>query len=166
MEVKQINQLMLAMGKCGITELLIEREDFKLQLKRGEKPTSSSLDSLAETFEENPLKVDFTRHHATSVVHAESKLASSKAIDEKEDMMSVYVTAPMVGTLYQAPSPNDPIFVKVGDKVEKNTVVCIIEAMKVMNEVKAGVTGVVAEILVENGHPVEFGTKLLRIIPS
>src|SRR5262249_41293526 len=83
----------------------------------------------------------------------------------KEDLTSIYVTSPMVGTFYANPTPEDPTFVKVGDKVEKNTVVCIVEAMKVMNEVKAGVTGTVVEILVENGHPVEFGTKLYRIIP-
>ena len=69
----------------------------------------------------------------------------------------------MVGTFYSSPSPDDPHFVKVGDKIEKHTVVCIIEAMKVMNEVKAGVGGTVAEILIESGHPVEFGTKLFRI---
>ncbi|MBS0650861.1 MAG: acetyl-CoA carboxylase biotin carboxyl carrier protein, partial [Verrucomicrobia bacterium] len=63
-----------------------------------------------------------------------------------------------------APSPDDPPFIKVGDRVEENTVVCIIEAVKVMNEVKAGVSGVVAEILVDNAHPVEFGTKILRIV--
>jgi acetyl-CoA carboxylase biotin carboxyl carrier protein len=71
----------------------------------------------------------------------------------------------MVGTVYYSPSPNDPPFVKAGDRVEKNTVVCIIEAMKVMNEVKSGVAGVISGPLVENGHPVEFGSKLFRITP-
>ena len=70
----------------------------------------------------------------------------------------------MVGTYYASPSPEDPFFVKIGDKVEKNTVVCIIEAMKVMNEVKAGVSGTVSQILIESGHPVEFGTKLFKIV--
>ena len=69
----------------------------------------------------------------------------------------------MVGTFYNTPSPEDPVFVKPGDKVEKHSVVCIIEAMKVMNEVKAGVAGTIVEVLVENGHPVEFGTKLFRV---
>ena len=75
-----------------------------------------------------------------------------------------YVIAPLVGTYYNAPSPDDPTFVKVGDRVEENTVLCIIEAMKVMNEVKAGVSGIVEEILVDNAHPVEFGTKMFRIV--
>lgn len=72
----------------------------------------------------------------------------------------------MVGTFYLSPSPEDPQFVSVGDKVDKNTVMCIIEAMKVMNEVKAGISGIVEEILVDNAHPVEFGTKLFRIKPA
>ncbi len=82
----------------------------------------------------------------------------------KEDVKGVFVTSPMVGTFYTSPSPEDSPFVKVGDKVDKNSVVCIIEAMKVMNEIKANVSGTVAEILVETSQPVEFGTKLFRII--
>ena len=69
----------------------------------------------------------------------------------------------MVGTFYSSPSPDDAAFVSVGDKVTADTVVCIIEAMKVMNEVKAGVTGTVEQVMLENSHPVEFGSKLLRI---
>lgn len=73
------------------------------------------------------------------------------------------LTSPMVGMFYASPSPEDPPFVKVGDTVTADTVVCIIEAMKVMNEVKAGQNGVVAEIYADNGHPVEYGSKLIRI---
>lgn len=76
------------------------------------------------------------------------------------------ITSPMVGTFYTSPSPEDPSFVKIGDRVEEKKVVCIIEAMKVMNEVKAGMKGKVAEILVKNGSPVEYGTPLFRIIPE
>ncbi len=69
----------------------------------------------------------------------------------------------MVGTFYSSPSPDDPSFVKVGDSVSEGSVVCIIEAMKVMNEVKAGCAGVIAEILLKNGEPVEFGTRMFRV---
>ena len=74
-----------------------------------------------------------------------------------------FVSSPMVGTFYTSPGPDEPAFVKVGDRIEKDTVVCIIEAMKVMNEVKAGVEGTLQEVYVENSYPVEFGTKLFRI---
>jgi acetyl-CoA carboxylase biotin carboxyl carrier protein len=66
--------------------------------------------------------------------------------------------------MYHAASPEDASFVKVGDRVDENTIVCIIEAMKVMNEVKAGMSGTIAEILSDNAHPVEFGTKLFRVV--
>jgi acetyl-CoA carboxylase biotin carboxyl carrier protein len=160
---------MLAMSKMGITELEIEKEGFRIRLIRRERPLSSSLDSFAETLEENPLRVDFEKHRSATGVVAQQELAqgvSGKENRAKDDDSSVFVTSPMVGTIYHAPSPNDPQFVKVGDRVEKNTVICIIEAMKVMNEVKAQVSGTVAEILVENGSPVEFGTKIVRIIPT
>ena len=74
-----------------------------------------------------------------------------------------FVTSPMVGTFYTSPSPQDPSFVRVGDRVDEQTVVCIIEAMKVMNEVKAGTSGTILEICLDTAHPVEFGTKLFRV---
>lgn len=164
MENKQINQLMLAMAKTGISELNIKREGFELTLKRGDKPIGR-IEGFSDSFEENPLSRDFEKHRETSVVE-EIKQPAQKAALAKEDDTSVYITSPMVGTLYFSPSPNDPKFVKTGDRVEKNTVVCIVEAMKVMNEIKAQTQGVVAEILVENGSPVEFGTKIMRVTPQ
>ncbi len=100
------------------------------------------------------------RSSSTSSTHSEEAPAAKK----KSKAAGKFITSPMVGTFYASASPDDPVFVKVGDKVDENTVVCIIEAMKVMNEVKAGVSGTVAEILVDNAHPVEFGTKLFRIV--
>ena len=85
-------------------------------------------------------------------------------VPREEELEGDFVTSPMVGTFYVTPAPDEPALVKSGDKVEPNTVVCIIEAMKVMNEVKAGMTGTIVDVLVENGHPVEFGTKLFRIV--
>ncbi len=170
MEVKQINQLMLAMGRTGIKKLAIKREGFELELEREEKAPIRGLDALGDAFEENPMSTDFEKHRQTAALPAafREKITSKEgdgAVASKDDANSVYVTSPMVGTIYYFPSPNDPSFVKVGDRVEKNTIVCIIEAMKVMNEIKAQIAGTVAELLVENGSPVEFGTKIIRIIP-
>lgn len=72
----------------------------------------------------------------------------------------------MVGTFYRAPAPDEPAFVDIGDTVRKGQVVCIIEAMKLMNEIEAEVNGQVVEILVENGEPIEYGQPLLRILPT
>jgi len=161
MELNQINQLMLAMRRTGTKKLHIKKGDVEVTLERDDRPASRLPDSLVESFEENPMRSDFEKHKATHAVEV-SKPAAAIA---KEDPLSVYITSPMVGTFYHSPSPNDPPFVKVGDRVEKNTVVCIVEAMKVMNEVKAQIAGTVAEVAVENGSPIEFGSRLFRIVP-
>jgi len=103
--------------------------------------------------------VSMPAHHA----HTHSAMPSSSPKEQSAPDTGKAITSPMVGTFYSSPSPEDPAFVKVGDTVTADTVVCIVEAMKVMNEVKAGISGKVTEILVENGHPVEYGTKLFRV---
>ena len=161
MEIKQVNQLMLAMGRTGIRRLVYKKGDFELELERAEKASTPSLEGLGDSLEENPMKGDFEKHKATSTVEA-TKASPTKS----EDDVSSYITSPMVGTFFLSQSPKDTPLVKVGDRVEKNSIVAIIEAMKVMNEVKAQTTGIIAEILVENDSPVEFGTKLFRITPA
>ncbi len=170
MELKHIKELMTAMGRTGTKKLTIKKDGFELQLEREENGTFKPADVTSEYTEENPMKNDIEQHRANaspSKPHTEGqpggRPSSAKVTADKEDVTSVYVSSPMVGTFYASPSPDAAVFVKVGDKVEKNTVVCIIEAMKVMNEVKAGISGTIAEVLVETGHPVEFGSKLFRI---
>jgi acetyl-CoA carboxylase biotin carboxyl carrier protein len=168
-EVNQINQLMLTMRRRGIKKLLIKKDNFEIQLELEDKVPLRGIDVMSDTLDENPMRSDFERHRYSGPVmsqDAPKQGLKNDADAAKEDTLSLYVTSPMVGTLYHSPSPNDPSFVKIGDRVEKNTVVCIIEAMKVMNEVKAGVQGIVAEILVDNSSPVEFGTKVLRVTPT
>lgn len=151
---------MTAMGRTGTKRLLIKKEGFELELERQENGARIS-ESLLEPSEELITKQENALQRAASAISLGKEITLTGK--GNEDVASIYVTSPMVGTFYSSPSPEDPSFVKVGDKIEKHTVVCIIEAMKVMNEVKAGVSGTVAEVLVESGHPVEFGTKLFRI---
>lgn len=163
MELKQIKELMASMGRTGLKRLSIKKEGFELQLEREDGfRAADSLDLLEEISSSS----DATRRANVALSRAketEASLSGSKPAVENTGS-GLYVTSPMVGTFYASPSPEDPPFVKVGDRVEKNTVVCIIEAMKVMNEVKSGISGVVAEVLIESSHPVEFGTKLFRIV--
>lgn len=169
MEVNQINQLMLSMRRRGIKKLLIKKDNFEIQLELEDKVPLRGIDVMSDSLDENPMRYDFERHRTSSPVQEalpKAERAKSDEMSTKEDTLSIFATSPMVGTIYFAPSPNDPPFVKVGDRVEKNTVVCIVEAMKVMNEVKAQVQGIVTEILVDNASPVEFGTKLFRISPT
>lgn len=158
MELKQIKELMTAMEKAGVKRLRIKDDQYELELER---PCESSTQagSHPPQLEVHPRFISHpTPHQHHRFPHEES----SKPQEKKEE--GKYITSPMVGTFYSASSPDDPPFVKVGDKVGENTVVCIVEAMKVMNEVKAGTSGTIAEILTLNAHPVEFGTKMFRIV--
>lgn len=169
-ELKHIKELMTAMGRTGTKRVNIKKGDFELTVERddqsGYRFIDSSLDSPGESF-----RASSSWSRADQALSRGSEMPGrphvSPVAEEtpKADTSHLFVTSPMVGTFYAAPSPDDPPFIKVGDRVEKNTVVCIIEAMKVMNEIKANVAGTVAEILVETSQPVEFGSKLFRIIP-
>lgn len=164
MELKQIKELMAAMGRTGIKKLSIKKEEFELTLEREEMGSKGFL-SMPDISEEGfKSSVDKERVDIAFLKGSEglTKSMTSSAAPEAGGPKHTIIS-PMVGTVYTAPSPDDPPFIKVGDRVEKNTIVCIVEAMKVMNEIKAGVNGVIAEVLVENGHPVEFGSKLFRV---
>ena len=154
MELKQIKELIALMDKAGLKKIRIKDKDkYEIEL---EKQDDTAPQAPAVTYVHPHPEIHSKIHHhpPASPVHHEAP----KAADGK------FITAPLVGTVYHSPSPEDPPFVKVGDRVDENTVVCIIEAMKVMNEVKAGSSGTIAEILAPNAHPVEFGAKLLRIV--
>ncbi len=150
MDLKQIKELMSTMERAGIKKLIIKQKGGdEVHLERQDDPAPA----LPHPHPVATFYPHAHPHHPPLPVREAEPAVEGKAI-----------TAPLVGTVYLSPSPGDPHFMKVGDRVSENTVVCIIEAMKVMNEVKAGMSGVVAEVLVENAHPVEFGTKLFRIV--
>lgn len=172
MELKQIKELMAAMGRSGTTRLSLKKDNFELNIEREVSDIGYPIDYSMPPMEEQPRSsVMTTRTDQTLARGAEmptGRVSSPITSETKaqEDINSLYITSPMVGTFYTSPSPEDAPFVKVGDKIDKNTVVCIIEAMKVMNEIKAGMGGTVVEVLIETGQPVEFGTKLFRIVES
>lgn len=145
MKLEEIQTLMASVEASRIHKFVMKQGDFELHLEK-EAPLVATMKSSTPEF------------HAPHPLPAVAPKETVPLVEGK------YVSSPMVGTFYASPSPDHAPFVRVGDRVEPHTVVCIIEAMKVMNEVKAGVAGVVAEVLVENAHPVEFGTRLIRIV--
>ena len=156
MDLKQIKQIIDLMKRSELTEFAVEEEGFKLKICRGTNgvPVVTSSAGLTAAPEAA----------AASAAAAAATLASSSHNGgEKEDSSIIYIKAPMVGTFYRAPSPESPPFVEVNAKVSENSVVCIIEAMKIMNEIQAEVKGTVVEILVENGQPVEYGQRMFKI---
>ena len=155
MDLKQLEELMGAMERHRLTKISIkEKSGYEVVLEKNEPrlEASSYVRSEAQPMSE-----------MVRVSTPSSESMHVSAPQKHEEKPGTFVKSPMVGTFYRSPSPQDPVFVKVGDHVKENTVLCIIEAMKVMNEVKAQKTGKIAEILVENMQPVEFGTKLFRI---
>ena len=149
MDIKDIKQIVDLMKRSDLTEFALEEENFKLQIKRANEQAQPQIVSYAPA----------PASHSPSPAPA---APPAPAEAPKEDK-SVYITSPMVGTFYTSPSPDSDTFVKVGDSVQPDTVVCIIEAMKIMNEIQAEQKGSIAEILVENGQPVEFGQRLYRL---
>lgn len=147
-----------------IKELIGILEESKLQklVLKDEQGCEIHLEKAA-----SPVVHHTLPHHPQTVVLPEANQAHPAThmvqTAKHEEVMGHYITSPMVGTFYLHPAPGDPPFVKIGDVVSEDAVVCIIEAMKVMNEIKAGVKGKIVEICIDNAHAVEFGTKLFRV---
>jgi acetyl-CoA carboxylase biotin carboxyl carrier protein len=157
LDLKQIKQIIDLMKRSELSEFEFEEEGFKIKIKRGSTgvPVLSSLPQSAHPFPVSPAEAA-----ATSGKLAPASQPANSAGDE---VGFTYVKSPMVGTFYRSPSPENPPFVENGAKVEDKTVVCIIEAMKIMNEIQSEVKGTVVEVLVENGQPVEYGQRLFKI---
>ena len=143
------------MKKSDLTEFSVEEENFKLQIKRANE--SNGQPQIVSYAPPPPAQV--APATASLPTEAPGASAAPAAVEDK----ATYITSPMVGTFYASPSPESEAFVAIGDAVEADTVVCIIEAMKIMNEIHAEQKGSIAEVLVENGEPVEFGQRLYRL---
>ena len=156
MELKDIKAIIDLMKKNSITEFELEEKDSKLRLKRGLNGGGSAVQS-DEFVQVSPVSQPTSVSSSTAMVPI---LAVAPVATGEIDLKS-----PMIGTFYRSPSPESGAYVEVGTEVNSETVVCIIEAMKVMNEIKAEVKGVITQILVESGKPVEFGQPLFKVRP-
>jgi len=154
-DLKDIKAIIDLMKKNSVTEFELEKQDFKIRLKRGMNgggTTAAYDDPPAMTYAVPP-----ATPAAVPAAAAAPQVAASNELEIK---------SPMIGTFYRAPSPESAAYVEVGVEVNPDTVVCIIEAMKVMNEIKAEAKGVITQVMVENAKPVEFGQALFKIRPS
>ncbi len=143
MDFEQIKKIIKIAEESDVSGLSVEKDGFKVEVKR-----------------------DKGQFHAVHVapqhqVAHKVEVPAAKKADEDEGLLAI--TSPMVGTFYRSPSPDSPAYVEVGAQVEKGKVVCIIEAMKLFNEIESEVSGKIVKILVENGKSVEFGQKLMLI---
>ena len=156
MDLKDIRAIIDLMKKNSVSEFELEKQDFKIRLKRVPNGGGSAAAAYDEpqvaAYGQPPTPIG-----AQPAAAAPAQLPPSPELEIK---------SPMIGTFYRAPSPDAAPYVDVGVEVNPDTVVCIIEAMKVMNEIKAEVKGVIAQVLVQNAKPVEFGQALFRLRPA
>jgi acetyl-CoA carboxylase biotin carboxyl carrier protein len=151
MELDDLKKLIDILKDTDITDIQIDMEGAKVRLRR---------EKLLTSFEATPPAV---MPHSR---RAEAAAAEGRPAQEEDAQRLVTVTAPLVGTFYRAASPDTPPFVEVGDSVKKGQVLCIVEAMKLMNEIECEADGVIVRVLVENAHPVEYGEPLFLIEPA
>jgi acetyl-CoA carboxylase biotin carboxyl carrier protein len=139
------------MKENDLAEFSMEQDGLKIHIKRSPEGAQPTVTVSAPALGTAPL--------ASAAALATAPIPNAPAEDVK------YITSPMVGTFYRAPAPDAPPYAEIGKAVEEDTVVCIIEAMKVMNEIKAEMKGVITEVLADNSKPVEFGQKLFVVKP-
>lgn len=167
MNQKEIRELIDYLIEKDIAEFELERGDVKLRVKRGGKPEVQFLPATAHVAPVAPVsgpavQVPATAHGTAPAAPPTGPAAPGQAADEAGLHV---IQSPIVGTFYEAPSPGSPPFVKAGDTVENGQVLCIIEAMKLMNEIESDVAGEIVKRFVNNGQPVEYGQKLFAIRP-
>lgn len=151
-DLNQLRELLAILNQTDISELCLKSSHFELTIRKGDR-TSGSPAAPTEAQVALPAPVP---------VAAPPEAPPPAIIDKKW----VEIISPMVGTFYRAPAPDEPPFVEIGENIRRGQTVCIIEAMKLMNELESEINGQVMEILVQNGEPVEYGQPLMRVNPS
>ncbi len=157
MEFKDIKSIVDLMKKNSISDFELEKEDFKIKLHRtdGNKTDNVQIQNYLPPGTLQPAPIPVSEQPATETPKTEPTVTKDPEIK-----------SPMIGTFYRAPSPESDDYVQVGDHVNADSVVCIVEAMKVMNEIKAEISGVITEIVAENASAVEYGQPLFRVRPA
>jgi acetyl-CoA carboxylase biotin carboxyl carrier protein len=159
----QLRELIAILNQTDISELTLESGDLRLNIRKSE--TKSVMVESAHPAGV-PTSAPPTSAIAAAVPVTVSNPSVSSPLEASPARKLIDITSPMVGTFYSAPAPDEPPFVEIGDRVSKGQTVCIIEAMKLMNEIESEASGRVVEILVDNAQPIEYGQLLMRVDPN
>jgi acetyl-CoA carboxylase biotin carboxyl carrier protein len=164
MNQKELKELIEFLIEKDIAEFELERGDVKVKIKRAAEPAPVPLPD-SRYIAVHPAPVDAGAHVPASAPAKVELAAAAAAVPEPEEDLHI-VRSPIVGTFYEAPSPGSPPFVKVGDTLQVGQVLCIVEAMKLMNEIECDVAGELVKKLVANGQPIEYGQELFALRPA
>jgi|ERR1700761_16835 len=151
MDIKQIQELIRFVSKSGVNEVSIEQKDFKITIKTDHAPTV--------------VTATVPVAQAPAAAPAVAPAAATAAPATEDTSHYVTIKSPMIGTFYRSSSPDKPLFVNVGDEISSGSVVCIIEAMKLFNEIESEVSGRIVKVLVDNASPVEYDQPLFLVEP-
>jgi acetyl-CoA carboxylase biotin carboxyl carrier protein len=161
MNKKEIEELIKFVSKSGVSEVSLEQKDFKITIINSPKYTESAPPPPPQIAHAAPLVTAPATGHA--VAHTPAPPPTPVAADESKYHV---VKSPMIGTFYRTPAPDKPNFVSVGDEVKQGQVICIIEAMKLFNEIESDISGRIVKVLVDNSSPVEYDQPLFLIEPA
>ena len=156
MDIKQIKQIIDLMKRSELTEFAVEDEGFKLKIRRGFNGQPMATQSQVSN-------LPFVMAAETTPTLSLNQPVPESVTSTKDEEGITYIKSPMVGTFYRSASPDSKSFVDDNSKVTETSVICIIEAMKIMNEIQAEVKGTILEAMVENGQPVEYGQRLFKV---
>ena len=157
MKIKEIQNLIKFVAKSGASEVKLEMEDVKITIKTNDG-------SQPVVIQESPVVPQQVIQ--TQPVSPESSAAPPSKADVEEDSNYITIKSPIIGTFYRKPSPDKPNFVEVGDPISEGSVLCVIEAMKLFNDIESEVSGKIVKILVDDSSPVEFDQPLFLVDPS
>ncbi len=163
MDFKQIQELIKMVNKSNIGELTIEQKDFKVTIKQKEEHVTQIMGSPVQM---QPVHVAAPQPAVASLPAVGAGSAENSKSAETPAANLITIKSPMIGTFYRSPSPDKPIFVEVGDQVNTGSIVCIIEAMKLFNEIESEVKGKIVKVLVEDCSPVEYDQPLFLVEPA
>ena len=161
MDIKQIQDLIRFVSKSGVNEVSIEQNDFKITIKTNQAPTYVTANvpvAQQPVFEHAPAA---SNAPATAPAAEPAQVAAPPA----DNSNYITIKSPMIGTFYRSSTPEKPLFVNVGDEIKPGSVLCIIEAMKLFNEIESEVSGRIVKVLVENASPVEYDQPLFLVEP-
>lgn len=164
MELKEIQQLIKFVSNSGVDEVELEKKDFKLKIRKNEQQTE--VVSVQQIPHQQIQAAPVAAPPAAPPAAPAAEAATAPAAEPKAEANTVEVKSPMIGTFYRSPSPDKPSFVNVGDEIKVGQVICIVEAMKLFNEIESEVSGKVVKVLLDDATPVEYDQPLFLVEPS